>query len=441
MFKSKQPGGFKAGIRTLIMKRLYKWLYKWKILLLVVIILLGLYLRLYRIETSLSFGWDQARDSWKVRDIIVKHQLVLNGPRTGIGHFHLGPLYYYLLTPFYFMTNLDPSAANYFNLLANLFNFVSIYYVTRKFFSQNFGLFAVALYAFNNFMINYGKVPWNVTLVPGVAFLMFYSLYKAILGTYKYYAVSLCLTGLFFHLHFTAVIFLLIIPATIFFVKDKKSAVNWCIKGLSLLIVWLIPIVIYNFQSYQHEYFRYKEFLEIYFLNFHLRWLLHRLPDSLIQLEFLIFFKQLKWLVYVVPAVFLLLLFKEKQPEKKYLGILAGIWWFGVLIAFTFYSGPVSDYYFLLTLPVWFVVFIYLLEKLLSWNKLFLGGILGLFWIIYVIQNTAPHWSKPLEGGLKSQRDEAVVKIRNGEIIPYSEGNILSYFYAIWKEDGKEFWK
>lgn len=401
----------------------------------------GLYLRFYRIETSLNFGWDQARDSWKARDILIKHQLVLNGPRTGIGHFHLGPLYYYLLVPLYFFTNLDPSAANYFNVLANMFNFTTIFWVTKKLFSVKAAVFATALFAFNYYMINYGKIPWNVSLVPGVSFLLFYSLYKAIGGQYKYFAAALCLTGLFFHLHFTAVIFLLIIPVTLIFVTDKKSAILWCIKGLPLLIIWLFPTVIYNFTAFQHEYFRYKEFLDIYFLDFHFRWLLHRLPDSLIQLEFLLYFKELKWLVYILPLLFLLCSIKEKNLDQRRVGYLPMIWLLSVLIGFTFYGGPVSDYYFLMTLPPLFVILVYLQLKLLKLNYLLIGSALSLFWLVYFIQNTTSHWQKPAVGGLSSQRSEAAVKIQGGENIPYSEGDISSYFYAIWKEDGKEFWK
>ena len=67
------------------------------------LLLIGLYLRFWNIENSFQFGWDQARDAWKVRDILTG-TLVLNGPRTGIGHFHLGPIWYYYLAPFYFLT-------------------------------------------------------------------------------------------------------------------------------------------------------------------------------------------------------------------------------------------------------------------------------------------------------------------------------------------------
>ena len=76
------------------------------------IVLIGMYLRFYKIEYIQSFGWDQGRDAWLVRDII-NGKIVLNGPRTGIGHFHLGPLWYYLLVPFYLLTNLDPVGAIY----------------------------------------------------------------------------------------------------------------------------------------------------------------------------------------------------------------------------------------------------------------------------------------------------------------------------------------
>jgi len=59
----------------------YYWL-----LAFILIILVGFYLRFYGIESSQDFGWDQGRDAWLVRDIIVKKIVVLNGPRTGVGH-------------------------------------------------------------------------------------------------------------------------------------------------------------------------------------------------------------------------------------------------------------------------------------------------------------------------------------------------------------------
>ena len=64
-------------------KKLLVFIKKHKFILIFwLIVLVGMYLRFYRIESVQSFGWDQARDAWKTRDII-KGQIVLNGPRTG----------------------------------------------------------------------------------------------------------------------------------------------------------------------------------------------------------------------------------------------------------------------------------------------------------------------------------------------------------------------
>jgi len=47
-------------------------------LIFILIFIIGMYLRFYKIDDYRTFGWDQARDAWKVRDII-KGQIVLIG--------------------------------------------------------------------------------------------------------------------------------------------------------------------------------------------------------------------------------------------------------------------------------------------------------------------------------------------------------------------------
>lgn len=138
------------------------------------ILIIGLYLRFYHIEEVLSFGWDQGRDAWAVRDII-RGEYTLIGPRTGIGHFHLGPVYYYLLAPFFFVTNLDPMASNYFNILANIINFIILFVITKKIFNNNATLFVTLIYATSQYLMG-SRVPWNVTLMPGIATLIFFSI-------------------------------------------------------------------------------------------------------------------------------------------------------------------------------------------------------------------------------------------------------------------------
>lgn len=67
-------------------------------------ICVGIYLRFWQFEHAISFGWDQGRDAFAVRDLL-HGKFLLKGPRTGVGDFYLGPAYYYLLAPFYLISH------------------------------------------------------------------------------------------------------------------------------------------------------------------------------------------------------------------------------------------------------------------------------------------------------------------------------------------------
>jgi 4-amino-4-deoxy-L-arabinose transferase-like glycosyltransferase len=81
------------------------------------ILLMALFLRIYKINTNLIFVYDQGRDALIIRDIL-KGKLTLIGPTTGIPGFFLGPFYYYLITPFYWLGKGNPTYPLFFlNLL------------------------------------------------------------------------------------------------------------------------------------------------------------------------------------------------------------------------------------------------------------------------------------------------------------------------------------
>jgi len=74
---------------------------RWIIFLLII---LGLFLRLYPDPHRIIWSYDQARDSFFMRSIIQEKNFILLGPQTEYyGLFH-GPIYYYLLAPFYLLS-------------------------------------------------------------------------------------------------------------------------------------------------------------------------------------------------------------------------------------------------------------------------------------------------------------------------------------------------
>lgn len=405
-------------------------------ILFIIILIIGLYLRFYRIENVFTFGWDQGRDAFKVKDII-EGQLVLDGPRTGIGDFHLGPLYYYLLTPFFLLTHLDPMAENYFNVLVNIFNFGVIFWVTKRLFSSDkIAIFTIFLYAFNHYLIRLNQIPWNVSAIPGITFLLLYSLYQVLEGRYQWFLVVATLTGIFFQLHFTAIFMVFIVAGVLVFVRKKLRALRWLLISLPFFLVWLLPTFIFNQTHYQTDYYKYLDFIRYYFVGFHLRWLLHRLPDAVIMFGFLLHFPFLNVLKIVLPLLFTLVILFEQDKRKKRLGWLLLIWLAAPLIGFTLYGGPLSDYYFLITLPAAMYVLVYLQQKLLQWKFVPVLIILVFFWGYYLYDNTRDLWRKPTSGGLAAQKQE-VRRRMTGEVFPYVEGDIKAYLYTIWTQGSK----
>ena len=403
----------------------------------IVILIVGLYLRFFRIEEVVRFGWDQGRDAWIVREIILgKYTLI--GPRTGIGHFHLGPLYFYLLVPFYLASNLDPMASNYLNFLLNIVNFVIIFVVTKKIFNSYAALFVILIYATNSYLIGINQSPWNVTLMPGIAVLIFYSIIKVHQGHYKWTFLLATLSGLYFHIHFTAIFIPFIILASLIFVKDKIKMLKYAVASLPLFLIWFVPNLIHELQNHNAQYFRIRDFLKDYYIGFHFRFLLHRLQDALIQFATILNFPSHPLVRFAVPTLFAVVWLNEKDKKKKLLGYLISLWFIIPLIGFTLYGGPLSEYYFLYNAPMVLFIIAYLLEKVIQLRFKPIIMILALYWISYIFYNTKDLWVKPEFGGLAAQKASVRQAIERGEHIHYTEGDIRSYLYVIWTDDNKE---
>src|SRR3989344_5149976 len=89
-------------------RRTYAIAAKW--LPLVLIIGIALFFRLYKLREFYIFEHDQDLYSFIVKDILSGH-LRLIGQLTSIEGVFIGPLYYYLLAPFYWLFNYNPVSA------------------------------------------------------------------------------------------------------------------------------------------------------------------------------------------------------------------------------------------------------------------------------------------------------------------------------------------
>ncbi|HZZ98991.1 MAG TPA: hypothetical protein VFG51_03595, partial [Candidatus Saccharimonadia bacterium] len=67
----------------------------------------GLFFRFWNIYQRLYFIWDQGRDAWMLQRL-AHGELTLIGPTSGVPGFFLGPLWYYIGLPGYFLGGGNP---------------------------------------------------------------------------------------------------------------------------------------------------------------------------------------------------------------------------------------------------------------------------------------------------------------------------------------------
>lgn len=409
------------------------------LILVLLIISVGFYLRFWHFERAIPFSWDQGRDAFAVRDLL-NGKLPLRGPRTGVGDFYLGPAYYYLLAPFYLISNLDPDGANYFNMVVNVLTFIVIYWVTKRVFSKKIALLALFFYAFSRHAIASSMVPWNVSLVPGLVILILFCLFQLLNGKYKYLVAIASLAGFFFHIHFTAVFLpLIILPYLVLaFFRNKVEVFKWSLISLPFFLVWFVPTVVESLMNYNDNYYRFLTFLKTFAMGFHFQFMVYRLPDSLIQFAALLNNKAIESLKYVIPLVFaIVVIFREKKRDTQVFLLLLLMWFLVPLFGFTLFKGHVTDYYYLINFPIAIIIISYLIEKVINLKVLVINVLVFGLLAVYFFTNTSSFWNKPISGGLYKQKFDVLGLIDGGEKVPYLEGDMKSYLYTIWFFDKK----
>jgi len=405
-------------------------------------VVVALFLRFAHLEEAIPYTWDQVRDAWMMRDILVDKKLPLVGPRAGIGHFHLGPAYYYLLAIFYFFTNLDPIASAYLAVFAVVVTMVTLFLVAKSIFGVKTGLVAVYIYALCPYLINMDRVSWNVSFLMAISCLIFYFLVKMTQKGFTYFLFACFLAGTFFHIHFTAIFALPVIFLSSLLVvgKKKKFKFWYLLVGPIIFLLPLVPNIVFELKNNFSEAGKLNQFWGYYFHGFHLRFMLFRLKEIFLMLGAVIRLKTFGLLNYLIFFIFTVaFLFCSKTREIRFAGIIIFLWFAMILFGFTLYSGPISDYYYLSTMPFTIYILAWLTVKIgeLSFKPLIL--LLAVFWLFWGYRNFVASQAYYPNSGLRMAREAVAEKINAGERIGFSEGDIKAYLYYLeTREDEKK---
>ncbi len=93
----------------------------------VIICLLFLFFRVYEFKVRSEISFDQVNNAWAAYRIIAEHKFPLEGPAAKMSSITIGPLYYYYVAFFYWITDLRLIASPVIALVTAIINFGILY--------------------------------------------------------------------------------------------------------------------------------------------------------------------------------------------------------------------------------------------------------------------------------------------------------------------------
>lgn len=410
-----------------VFNRFYKYR---KLILIFAVFIISFSLRVYDMDTKYPFGWDQVDYSWTAKNIIINHELPLVGmavkQNTG---FFIGPAYYYLVTFFYYLTNLNPVASHYVALITNVFTFFVIFFIAKKLFSFRIALLACFINSIAAMGFYFDAVQWQVSLLPGISLFIFYSLYKILKGEEKYIILLAFMAGLAFHAHFTAVFFPIIILLCLPFFPRTKKMIVYLFLSIPLGLLWFIPNIISQFQ-HGSQLSSLSSYLGVYYHGFHLKRFIQIIGDGFIQFDPYLYFPAIKpFKLLIIPVFFLVFLREKLSKERVIFSYLILLFFLVPWLVFSTYKGEISDYYFFVNRFIALLILSYLLSKLLFTKRLLVKIVVIILLAYYSYQNLNYIINYKDEGGLGKRFEKVKPYVESGSRIEFQQGVPESYIY------------
>lgn len=352
------------------------------------ILVLAAFLRLYRISDYMTFLGDEGRDVLVVYNILHGH-LTLLGPTASVGGFFLGPIYYYFMAPFLFLSDYNPVGPAIMVALFGVATVWLVYKIGSEFLDEYVGMVCALLYSISPVVIAYSRSSWNPNIMPFFSLLTIYFIFLATeKNKFKYFFLTGIFLGVAMQLHYlTIFLFAIIIIYTflarvLYLENGYKQIIQRIIDDFFYILIGFIigsstflafevrhgfPNIrsIFRFILFSHETGVSGNFFTIIkdvFFRLFGRLIGNFPPPEQITLQNN--FRLLLWYYFILltalfSSVLLLseffksLVLKDKNG-KKYL--LLSIWLIAGITLFGFYKKSIYDYYFGFMFPLPFLI-------------------------------------------------------------------------------------
>ncbi|MFZ1549393.1 MAG: glycosyltransferase family 39 protein [Microgenomates group bacterium] len=371
-----------------MMKRLSA-LFGGKLWMIAVLILvaIGAFLRLHLIYETATFLGDQGRDAIVMRNIATLRDLPALGPITSVGSIYLGPLYYYMMAPWLWLSIFNPiGPAVGIALITSAALFLQ-YIAVKEMVNKQTALLSVAFATFSWVLVEYSRFSWNPNLLPQTTLFVAYTLYKIVkTKKLRYFILHGILLSLAIQLHYLAVFLLPVTIVVLLFndindlpagKQERKDPLLLHIgNSLTLGASFVLPLAPFLLFEVIHSFPNFRSILHFSSTNSgssntpfnnELFTSLQNTVQFATQYNFTGW-----WVIFIGLLLFVVFIYTLKKGEK--ISYLVGSL-LVMIIGVSFYRGPKYAHYVGGTYLLLYVTASYLLVKLGRFNA-YLGGLL-----------------------------------------------------------------
>ena len=358
-----------------------------QLILIGLILLIGLFFRSYQVVERFEFAHDGDLYSWIVKDVVVNHHSRLIGQLTSAPGIFIGSLFYYLLIPFFLLSNMDPIGVTLLGIFVGIFTILSYYFTLSKLFNRSVGIFAAFLQAVLIPTIGFDR--WIVPTLPTKLWAIWY-LYSLIMisrGNFSALPILGILIGLIWQIHLALFPALLALPVALF-LSHKRLKLKQMLFFLATFFITSTPLILFEMR---HNFMQslsltanltqggvgengFPKLIQV--LN-----MVAKNTSSLLQPYSLPENMRLPFLFLIVALTFILI--KNKLLKKGEVIILLA-WFLGVVSFFSFSHTPISEYYFSNLEIIFITIISLLLTLLVKSSKKGLMLIVTLLFIVFI---------------------------------------------------------
>lgn len=359
----------------------------------VVAVICGAFFRLYNIPLSFQFLGDQGRDVLIVARMFKELDPVFIGPVTSVGNMYLGPLYYYFMLPWLWLTYPSPLGPQYAVAVLGIVANWLIWVLGKRMMGKWPAAIATVLFAFSQVAVEYTRFSWNPNPIPLVSLLMLYSTFRASKGAYWHWVLVGLYGSVILQLHYMAALtgiaaMLVWVQQLVVRRSDAQAVRSLCMYAALATLVLVLsftPLVLFDYRNGWLNTHAFQELLtaDENFGNHIDASPVGELQQTLLETHgrsmhilFEIFIGKNRLLNTALVALYagVLLQLVKASHRKKVLRFAPGlpvvlIWLLVGILGTSVYKHTVFDHYIGFEYPVAVLVSGYVLTQLIRWQK------------------------------------------------------------------------